>query len=508
MLAKERVASGLDPDSAAAALFGSAAAASERRRVAALWYGDHVVLGLPKLAAPFLSRTALFERGLRLARRMVELRVSLDLSDEAFEVLKVVANEQTPYTVHDTVFAPALEHLATPEQQAANDILLCTRAWAISGAYAQTELGHGSAVRGLETTATFLPEEDAFRLDSPGPTATKWWVGGLGVSATHAVVVAQLVMDDGSRRGVHMFLVRIREPDGAGGWRLVGGVSAGDIGPKMGFASVDNGWARFDGVRVPRTGLLAAAARVDRLPAPNGRWRGAYVPADGAAASRAAYRSLVAARVTVSRLAYVALSHGVTIAVRFAAGRAQFAPPGASAGAPETPLLDYPAHQRRLIPALATAYALSALAEATPALLAEAAAAAPTPAGAAKAVHVLSSALKVYVTEVVSAGLEECRRACGGQGYSLASGLPQVCTMFVHLVTAEGDNTVMCQQAARGLVAAAGHERATASEEDLPSLRRAFENATAVGGGAGCWTGALRLLQVGAAMFWALSSLT
>ena len=45
----------------------------------------------------------------------------------------------------------------------------------------------------------------------------------------------------------------------------------------------------------------------------------------------------------------------VTIAIRYGNRRRQFGEPGE----PETPLLDYRTHQRRLIPALATTYALS-----------------------------------------------------------------------------------------------------------------------------------------------------
>jgi len=82
--------------------------------------------------------------------------------------MQSVASEQSPFILTDSVFIPALEHIATPEQQEEGDILKRARSWAVSGAFAQTELGHGSAVRGLETTATYVPEEDVFRVDSPG----------------------------------------------------------------------------------------------------------------------------------------------------------------------------------------------------------------------------------------------------------------------------------------------------------------------------------------------------
>lgn len=39
--------------------------------------------------------------------------------------------------------------------------------------------------------------------------AAKWWIGGLGVMATHAVVQAQLVID-GKSYGPHIFVSPIR----------------------------------------------------------------------------------------------------------------------------------------------------------------------------------------------------------------------------------------------------------------------------------------------------------
>ena len=47
------------------------------------------------------------------------------------------------------------------------------------GAYAQTELGHGSNVRGLETIATFDTKTDEFIIHSPTLTSQKWWPTGM-----------------------------------------------------------------------------------------------------------------------------------------------------------------------------------------------------------------------------------------------------------------------------------------------------------------------------------------
>lgn len=45
-------------------------------------------------------------------------------------------------------------------------------------------------------------------------------------------------------------------------------------------------------------------------------------------------------------------------------------------------------------------------------------------------------------------GLEVCRRACGGHGYSGFSGVGSFLLDYIPTVTWEGDNFVICQQVA------------------------------------------------------------
>ena len=75
------------------------------------------------------------------------------------------------------MFIPSLLSQASPEQQA--EWLPKAVGLKLIGTYAQTELGHGTFVRGLETTATFDPETDEFVAHSPTLTSTKWWPGGM-----------------------------------------------------------------------------------------------------------------------------------------------------------------------------------------------------------------------------------------------------------------------------------------------------------------------------------------
>ncbi len=101
----------------------------------------------------------------------------------------------------------------------------------IIGCYAQTELGHGSNVRRLETTATWNPADRTFTLHSPSLTAAKWWVGTLGVCANYAIVIARLILE-GEDYGPHPFLCQIRDLTTHTSLR---GIYVGDIGPKLGY---------------------------------------------------------------------------------------------------------------------------------------------------------------------------------------------------------------------------------------------------------------------------------
>jgi acyl-CoA oxidase len=46
-------------------------------------------------------------------------------------------------------------------------------------------------------------------------------------------------------------------------YELLPGIEAGDIGPKFGYNSKDNGYMIFRGVRIPRDNMLKRFAEVD-----------------------------------------------------------------------------------------------------------------------------------------------------------------------------------------------------------------------------------------------------
>lgn len=63
--------------------------------------------------------------------------------------------------------------------------------------------------------------------------------------------------------------------------------------------------------------------------------------------------------------------------------------------------------------------------------------------------HALTAGLKAFTSWTANAGIEECRMACGGHGYSRCSGIPDIYVTFTPSCTYEGENTVMMLQTAR-----------------------------------------------------------
>lgn len=61
--------------------------------------------------------------------------------------------------------------------------------------------------------------------------------------------------------GVQAFMVQVRDLETH---RALPGVEVGDIGPKFGFYSKDNGYCIFKGVRIPRRNMLMRYVNVDK----------------------------------------------------------------------------------------------------------------------------------------------------------------------------------------------------------------------------------------------------
>ena len=157
-----------------------------------------------------------------------------------------------------SMFRTSVENLASEEQKA--KWLPQIKNLDILGCYAQTEIAHGSNVAALETTATLDKTTDEFVIHTPSPSATKYWPGDLGRFSSHAIVFARLIIDENDY-GVQPFMVQVRDVDT---WKMRPGIKSGDLGPKIGYNSKDNGWAMFDKVRIPRTDMLMGLCEVSK----------------------------------------------------------------------------------------------------------------------------------------------------------------------------------------------------------------------------------------------------
>lgn len=437
-LAAERARASFSSAELAAHLAGGSAKLARRReladQLARLPWAD-------KSRRYFLSREEEYVGGLKAALGVWRKMKGESLPLEDGLAMRALVDWPSGLELHIGMFIPTLLSQATPQQQ--QHWLPRAYDLRVVGTYAQTELGHGTFVRGLETTATYDPQTREFVVHSPTLTSTKWWPGGLGKTSTHAVVMARLVTPDGKERGPHAFVVPLRCPETH---KPLPGVTVGDIGPKFGYNGVDNGFLRFDHVRIPRDHMLMRYSSVSE--------EGEFKPPP-AANAKAAYATMVYVRADIVRNAGGVMARAATIATRYASVRRQTAVAGAGDDKRELQVLDYQNVASELLPRVAAAYALTFMGDAMMAMYrsferdrdrGEF--------GNLPELHALSSGLKAVCTWQTADGIEACRRCCGGHGYSRLSGLPDLFSSYVQNVTWEGDNNVLCLQTARYLLKA------------------------------------------------------
>ncbi|WP_112248364.1 acyl-CoA dehydrogenase family protein [Kribbella monticola] len=339
------------------------------------------------------------------------------------------------------LFAGAILHLGTTRHH--EEYLADAINGQLLGCFAMTETGHGSNVQALGTTATYDPATEEFVVHTPHEGARKDYIGNAARHGRMAAVFAQLVVG-GESHGVHCLLVPIRSLDGD----PLPGVTLSDCGPKLGLNGVDNGRIVFDHVRVPRTALLDRYAQVDA--------QGTYTSEIENPDRRffTMLGTLVQGRVSVGGAAINASKVALTIAVRYAGRRRQFGAPGS---ADEALLLDYRMHQRRLLPLLARTYALhfaqAELVEEFVRLFGEARdGAAENDEHDRRALEAQAAGTKALGTWHATETIQMCREACGGAGYLAENRLAALKADTDVFTTFEGDNTVLLQLVAKGLL--------------------------------------------------------
>lgn len=294
-----------------------------------------------------------YERYLRLLPRLSAVETVADLRE--LVTLHEQATVVDPHlgallTVQvNLVLGTLLEqHSRTGAVQTALTELLEGRA---VGAYVLTEVGHGSDLNNLETTATYDPADGGgFTLHTPSDTAIKFMpttaappVAGI---ARFGIVFARLIID-GSNHGVYPFLTWLCDTDG----QLRPGITIQRLPEKPGLG-MDNALTRFDQVRVGRECLLSHTGTritedgrlVDPIPADNQVWR--------------AISRVRVGRLCISAMAAAVSRASLSIAVRHSTQR-DIA--GMAGG--RIPLMRVPAHNAQLLDAVVDTYIATAAVE-------------------------------------------------------------------------------------------------------------------------------------------------
>jgi len=309
----------------------------------------------------------------------------------------------------------------------------------LPGAYAMTEIGHGSDVGNIDTTATYIPADDEFEIHTPFAAAWKEFLGNAAVHAKAAVVFAQLITQ-GVNYGVHAFFVPIRDEDG----NFLPGVGGEDDGYKGGLNGVDNGRLHFTNVRIPRTNLLNKLGDVDE--------NGNYSSPIESSGRRffTMLGTLVQGRVSLATTAANASALALTGAITYGNQRRQF---NAASDIEEQVLLDYGLHQRRLIDRLARTYADIFATNDLLVKFHEVFSGEDDSDENRQELETLAAGIKAITTWNGLDTFQETREATGGAGYIAAKNRFNALRDDLDIYTTfEGDNNVLLQLVGRRLL--------------------------------------------------------
>ncbi|KAL4862474.1 hypothetical protein BDV12DRAFT_43134 [Aspergillus spectabilis] len=443
ILARERAQSNLPIQELSAHLLGQDGFLARQSKVLQIVQSE---LLFNKSQQANISRVDRFKLALARGKLLRRLADKHQWTPEEHEMAEYLVDDVSPYMLHMGMFVTTIREQASDEQR--KYWLPLTEEWKIIGAYAQTELGHGSNVRGVELEARYDVQRKEFVLHSPTLTASKWWNGTLGRTANHAIVVAQLLLPsdaEGTRRyvsyGPHPFIVQVRDMKTHQPFE---GIVIGDIGPKYGYATMDNAYMLFNNFRIPHSAMLSRYFRVDPS-------TGLYTKPEQSAV---VYGTLTFMRSKMIQHARLVLARAVTVAVRYTTVRRQFQDRDSTdPSSSELPVLDYPTVQIRILPLLATTFALHYTGLAMQQIYNRTRKQIEGGDFTSLAyMHSMSSGLKSLCTTLAADGIETCRRALGGHGYGEGSGLVQLNNDYLSKPTVEGDNWMITQQTAAYII--------------------------------------------------------
>ncbi len=347
-----------------------------------------------------------------------------------FENLMYVDGSLTiKFGVQFGLFGGSIQKLGTKKHH--DKYLFKAGAAALLGCFAMTETGHGSNVRGIKTTATYDDTTENLIIHTPGKNDNKEYIGN-AIHSKMASVFAQLIVN-GKNEGVHAILVPLRNAE----HELLPGIRVEDNGYKLGLNGVDNGKIWFNQVSVPKENLLNKYGTIldngtysSEIKNPNKRFF-------------TMLGTLVGGRICVARAALGGAKYALTVAIKHALKRRQF---NDSVKIQEDLLMDYPSHQLRLTPLVASAYVHHAALDKMMRIYCD------DSHPDKRQVETQVAGLKSIITWYANTTIQECREACGGKGYLLENRIADLKGDVDIFTTFEGDNNVLLQLAAKGVL--------------------------------------------------------
>ncbi|MFD6156111.1 acyl-CoA dehydrogenase [Nocardia sp. NPDC060256] len=341
--------------------------------------------------------------------------------------------------VHYTlVLAPILRSVPADSSAGLADTRAALESMDAFGSALLTEGARSNSHLHPRTQATFDPDSGGFVLHTPDADARKFpnSTGHPGVAKTGAVY-AQLIVG-GQERGVFVFVVPLRGPDGAVRPGVQITPAPDTFALPCDFASV-----RFDRMRIPLHAWLSDGAAIDA--------DGRFHDDAGAAAERLArtmrigaphvWRGVIAACAAVTQdSARILESHTAT---RLTMGRL----------APEQGLIRYRNQQEAVLGALAAAYTLTIVSRH---VVRETAATPVAPVGEAtwapwSSVDTELPLLKVFATRLALEVTASCRTHCGATGFVAHNRLNAFHGFVNSYFCAGGDNDLILMDTAHAM---------------------------------------------------------
>jgi acyl-CoA oxidase len=408
----------------------------QRRKILLEEFTSNPIFSKELVTVPSLARKDAWTRAALQSRELIRLKLKHDWPHVQFMDAIRLMDNMLPVQPQFRIFLSNLERQMSDDQK--KTWIPKAERFEIFGSYSQTELGHGSNVRGIETTATFDKDTDEFIINSPTVSSTKYWIGATGVWATHSIVVANLIIDD-KRYGNHLFLTQLRNLDTQ---EPMPSVEIYELGPKafQGMLGTDNGALQIHNVRIPRSQMLARNAQVTR--------DGTYIPPKN---TKHSYGSMVTVRALMAEITGWDLLKAVAVAYHYTNFRKQF---WGKDSKEETTVFQYASVKHRLLPLLAQGTALVLVGQNIKRAFDEYSQNYIKTGDTTQLedLHLQTVGAKVYSTEITGHGVETCRIACGGHGYNALAGFGRMYANTINAVTYEGDNYVIAQQVPRAIL--------------------------------------------------------